>query len=227
MTEKKELAPMEQGQSIYSSMERFEAAQRMAKSLAQSTFVPDAYRNNVPNTLIAIEVAGRYGNMSNAPSVLAVMQNLYVVHGKPAFEAKFVIGLINTCGLFSPLRWEFVGEQGMGSWGCRAVAKDLRSGDVLTGPLVDMELAQREGWIDKKGSKWVTMPEQMLRYRSASFWIKIYAPELLLGMHMMDELQDSQEEESVVNAEVVTDNDPLDSLADQLADENNQGDLKF
>ena len=212
------IAMAKQGQSIYSSMERFEAAQRMAQSLSASTFVPDAYRNNVPNTLIAIEVAGRYGNLSNAPSVLAVMQNLYVVHGKPAFEAKFVIGLINTCGRFSPIRWDFKGQWGEEDFGARAISKDLATGEELIGPLVDMIMAKDEGWIDKKGSKWQTMPEVMLRYRSASFWIKVYAPELLLGMHMMDELQDSQPEKAeVVRSEVVEKAvSDIDSLADQL-----------
>lgn len=215
-------------QSIYTDLDTFETAQRMAKSLSASTFVPDAYRGNIPNTLIAIEVAGRYGNLSNAPSVLAVMQNLYVVHGKPAFESKFVIGLVNTCGLFSPMRWEFVGEPNSPSFGCRAVVKDLRSEETLSGPLVDLQMASDEGWLYKKNkhgeeilTKWQTMPEQMLRYRSASFWVKVYAPELLLGMHMTDELQDSEPEPKEVEAEIIqASKDPLDVLADKLSEEN-------
>lgn len=215
------LAIAEQGTSIYSSWEAFESAQRMAKSLAASSFVPSAFQSNIANTLVAIEVANRYGNIQNAPSVLAVMQNLYVVHGKPGFEAKFIIGLINTCGKFSPMRWKFINEGSDTRWGARAYCNDLRSGEELVGPLVDMTMAQGEGWLykkDKNGkdlvTKWQTMPEQMLRYRSASFWVKVYAPELLLGMSMADEITDSSE---YVEAEVIK-GSKIDQLADRLTE---------
>lgn len=223
------LALMEQGQSIYSSLERFESAQRMAKSLSASDYVPDTFRNNIPNTLIAIEVAARYGHLDNAPSVLAVMQSMYVVHGKPGFESKFIIALVNTCGRFSPMRWQWTGQPGSTVWGARAVCKDLKTGDVLTGTLVDMEMAQREGWLTKKGSKWQSMPEQMLQYRSAAFWCRAYAPELLQGMHMVDELEDSQDDEkTVAQAEVVGDTgNSLDALADELSDEPTQENLQY
>ena len=222
MTEEKQetsLSIAKTGTSIYSSWESFESAQRMAKSLSSSSFVPPAYQNNIPNTLIAMEVANRYGNMKNAPSVLAVMQNLYVVHGKPGFEAKFVIGLINTCGMFSPMRWKVYNEGSQTQWGMRAYCTDLRSGEELVGSLVDMEMANKEGWLfkkDKNGrdivTKWQSMPEQMLTYRSASFWIKKWAPELLLGMSMADEIEDHT---GFVEAEVI-DGNPLDVLADKL-----------
>lgn len=215
------LAIAKTGTSIYSSWDAFESAQRMAKSLSASSFVPPAYQNNIPNTLIAIEVANRYGNMTNAPSVLAVMQNLYVVHGKPGFEAKFVIGLVNTCGFFSPMRWKEYNAGSQTTWGMRAYCKDLRSGEELLGPLVDLNMANAEGWLfkkDKNGkdivTKWQTMPEQMLRYRSASFWLRVYAPELLLGMSMADEVEDTTQ---YVEAEVIQ-GSPLDALADKLAE---------
>jgi hypothetical protein len=53
-----------------------------------------------------------------------------------------------------------------------------------------MEVAKLEGWIDKNGSKWRTMPEQMLRYRSAMWLARLYAPECLMGMSTVDELED-------------------------------------
>jgi len=219
------IAPV--GQSIYSTWASFESAQRMAKSLSASSFVPPAYQNNIPNTLIAIEVANRYGNMTNAPSVLAVMQNLYVVHGKPGFEAKFIIGLVNTCGIFSPMRWKEYNPGSQTTWGMRAFCTDLRSGEELLGPLVDLTMANAEGWLykkDKNGrdivTKWQSMPEQMLRYRSASFWLKVYAPELLLGMSMSDEIQDTVE---YAHAEVV-DSNPMDVLVERLSEQSMGGD---
>ena len=54
-----------------------------------------------------------------------------------------------------------------------------------------MEMAVKEGWYGKAGSKWQTMEEVMLRYRTASFFGKLYAPELLMGMQSVEEAQDT------------------------------------
>lgn len=51
-------------------------------------------------------------------------------------------------------------------------------------------MAVKEGWYGKNGSKWQTMPEQMLRYRAASFFGRVYAPELLMGLRSAEEEQD-------------------------------------
>lgn len=53
-----------------------------------------------------------------------------------------------------------------------------------------IEMAVREGWFTKSGSKWQTMPEVMLRYRAAAFFGKLYAPELLMGLRTAEEEQD-------------------------------------
>jgi hypothetical protein len=172
------------------SQRNFELTQRMAKGFASSTLVPDAYRNNIPNVLIAMEVADRIG-----ASVFAVMQKLYIVHGKPAFESTFLIGTVNTCGRFTSIRYRFEGEKGKPNWGCRAYAIDKDTNEECVGPLVSMDMVAKEGWDAKKGSKWKTMPELMLHYRAAAFWTRIYAPELSLGMHSQEEITDSAPEQ--------------------------------
>lgn len=173
--------------SVFSGEIAFVAGQRMAKALSSSTMVPEAYRGeqNIGNCLIALEVANRTG-----ASILAVMQSLVVVHGRPTWEAKFLIGTINTCGRFSPMRYQFQGTEGTDDWGCRAIATDRQSGEELIGTLITIKTAKDEGWYGKNGSKWKTIPEQMLRYRAASFWTRAYAPELSLGMQTRDEVED-------------------------------------
>ncbi len=210
----------------------------MAKALTSSSIVPAAYQGNIPNALIAMEVASRIGC-----SVLMVMQNLDVIHGNPSFRSKFLIATVNTCGRFSPLRYRFEGEPGTDEWGCRCVATDLESGDELVGPLVSIGMAKAEKWYQKSGSKWQTMPELMLQYRSAAFWSRVYAPELSMGMHTTDEVVDAglgtpppspaaadlgealrglaegQEEDEGPDVEIVTDDEPspaTDAQKDQL-----------
>ena len=91
----------------------------MAKALSSSSLVPEAYRNNLPNVLIAMELAGRIG-----VSVFAAMQNLDIIHGRPSWRATFLIATVNASGRFSPLRFRFQGTEGKDDWGCRCYAVD-------------------------------------------------------------------------------------------------------
>lgn len=171
-------------------VKQFEAIQRKGMMFAQSTIVPDSYRGNVGNCIIALEMAERMGAVP-----LMVMQNLYVVHGNPAFSSKFLIACINASKRFSPLRFEFKGEEGKTSWGCRCYAYEVNDKDhkePLYGDWITLEMAQKEGWANKQGSKWLTMPNQMLRYRAAAFWQRVYCPEISMGLLTAEEMEDTQ-----------------------------------
>jgi len=173
--------------SAFSGEGNFQTAQRMARALTQSSLVPAAYQGDkgIPNTLLALELANRIG-----ASPLMVMQNLHVIQGRPSWSSSFLVATVNASGKFSPLRFRYEGEPGTDSWGCRAYAADADTGEECVGSLITMKMAKDEGWSTKSGSKWKTMPEQMLMYRSASFWTRVYAPELSLGMHTVDEIVD-------------------------------------
>ena len=84
----------------------------------------------------------------------------------------------------------FVGSPGEPNYGCYVTCKRLSDGETLTGTVVDMRMAQAEGWLSKKGSKWLTMPEQMLQYRAASFFARIYCPHALMGLQTVEEVKD-------------------------------------
>ena len=181
--------PPDQSVAVFSSSQSFAAAQVMAKQLSRSTIVPEAYRGEQgeANILIALEMSNRIG-----ASVMAVMQAMTPIHGKPTWSATFLIATVNTCGRFTPLRFRFSGTPGQDDHGCRAVAKDRDTQEELVGSLVTIGMAKAEGWYGKNGSKWKTMPEQMLQYRAAAFWTRAYAPELSFGMHTDDEARDIQ-----------------------------------
>lgn len=164
-------------------MERMDAIARQAKALAASTIIPAAYRDQPSNCLVAIDMAMRTG----VPA-LTVMQNLHIIKGRPAWSASFLIGAVNACGRFSPLRFEVQGEIAAPGWKCRVVATSLDDGEVLDGPWVTWEMAQSEGWTGRNGSKWLTMPDLMIRYRSAAFWSRLFAPEIALGLMTSEEV---------------------------------------
>ncbi len=205
----------------------FDQLQRVAKALCASTLVPVQYRAftevkaygkvtghtpnpaGLPNCVVALNMAMRMG-----ADPLMVMQNLYVIEGRPSWSSQFIIAAINSCGRFSPLRFE-ISEPGKDQvidykavvWKndkkteeprkvtiqhrtCRAWVLEKETGERLDGPTVSMQMAIDEGWLTKNGSKWQTMPEIMLRYRAASLFGRLYAPELLMGLQTQEEVHD-------------------------------------
>jgi hypothetical protein len=48
-------------------------------------------------------------------------------------------------------------------------------------------MAKAEGWYNKAGSKWKTMPELMLMYRAAAFFARLYTPDLTMGFKTAEE----------------------------------------
>lgn len=175
----------------FGTAQGFEMMQRAAKLLSSSSLVPKEYQGNLPNCVIALNMANR---MYADP--LMVMQNLVVVHGRPTWSSQFAIATINSCGRFTALRYEWVGDEGKDSWGCRAWAIEKATGEKLTGSTITVGLAKKEGWYSRKDrhgnetSKWQTMPQQMLMYRAASWFVRAYAPELMMGLHTAEEIGD-------------------------------------
>lgn len=169
---------------IFMNIQAFEAAQRMIRPLSESDLVPATFQKRPANCLIALETAQRIG-----ASPMMVMQNLYIVHGKPAWSSTFLIACINASRKFTPLRYRMTGEKGTDGYGCIAWAID-RDGEKLESPEVTIGMAKAEGWYGKTGSKWKTMPELMLRYRAATFFARTYVPELTMGIQTQDEIID-------------------------------------
>lgn len=80
---------------------------------------------------------------------------------------------------------------------CVAYTTEKGGNAVLESSPISIRMAIDEGWYLKNGSKWQTMPKQMLMYRAASFWTSVYAPELSMGMRTTEEVQDFAEYEEI------------------------------
>lgn len=184
---------------------------------AYQAVVTKGYGNNqtteanpsaLSNCVVALDMAQR---MNANP--LMIMQNLHIIEGRPSWSSQFIIAAINGCGKFSPLRFdvEWLGEMDATystfEWidrkkveqkhtiriqnaRCVAWVLEKATGERLESAPVTMEMAVAEGWYGKNGSKWRSMPDLMLRYRSAAFFGRIYAPELLMGLPAAEELHD-------------------------------------
>lgn len=218
---------------IFGTEDNFIMATQMAKALAESTIVPQTYQKNWSNCLIAIEQAQRL-----KVSPMMVMQNLYVIQGRPSWSSSFLIAAINNSKKFdTELQFEDTKDKNGKPYSCLAYA--LKNGRRVEGMEITMDMAQAEGWLNKNGSKWKTMPGLMLRYRAASFFARLNCPEITLGLYTKDEILDGDFKEypmtEDVKAQMKMD---VENLANKVpfeeetvesvrVDENGQAEMKF
>lgn len=161
---------------------------KVAEIFSKSKLVPEQFRNNTGDCIIALQMAIR---MEVDPFML--MQGMYVVHGRPGIEAKLAIALCNNKKVFKgPIRYQMSGEGKNRQ--CTAWAINRETGDRLE-ETVSMAIAEREGWTKKNGSKWLTIPDLMLKYRAAMWLIRTHCPEVLMGLQSRDELVDTYSRE--------------------------------
>lgn len=223
------------GSSLF-NFNNFSEVMEAAKLLASSNIVPEIYQswvakttgygkgkntnytenpNAVANCLLALNMSSRLG-----ADPLMIMQNLYLIEGRPAWSSQFIIAGINSCGRFTTLQFEFtdLGNKdiaytetawnngnketlnksvNMNDFSCVAWATDKASGKVVKSSPITLEMAIQEGWYFKKGSKWQTMAQQMAMYRAAAFFGRVYAPEVTMGIYTKDEVEDFTEPRDV------------------------------
>jgi len=175
---------------------------KMAEMLSKSNVVPTSFRGKTEDCIIAIDMANR---MNVSPIV--VMSWLHVIQGKPSWSGQACISLINNCGTFrGRLDFVYTGEKGTSTYGCYAQIHRKDDGKLIKGTEITLQMAHDEGWSTKPGSKWATLPEQMLAYRAAAFFARLYCPEALMGLQTTDEIIDihgaePQKSKTVLNLE--------------------------
>lgn len=158
---------------------------KLSNIYANSSMVPDNYKGKPDNCFVALELASR---MDVSP--VLVMQNLYIVQGKPSWAGQACKALIDGSGKFRDSEYIMTGSLQDGTRGCYLQAVNTRTGKLVKGTEITLQMAQNEGWSNKSGSKWKTMPEQMLKYRAASFFARTECPEILMGFQTADEVED-------------------------------------
>lgn len=181
-----EIAPV---QSAYTSLANFTEVYKIGREMSKTQLVPQSYQNKPMDCAIAIDIANRMGL-----SPLTVMQNLWVVRGIPSWSGQACMSLIIASKRYKSVKPVYVGKEGEDSWGCYISAIDVSSGEEVKGTLVNISMAKKEGWYAKAGSKWQTMPQQMLAYRAAAFFARVYCPSELMGFRISDEVEDTAKE---------------------------------
>ena len=188
-----ELAPITQSGALsaFTDKESFNQLARAAAAFSKTSIVPDAYRGKPEDCMVAIDMANRMG-----VSPLMVMQNLYVVKGKPSWSGQACMSLIQGCGKFRDVRPVYTGTVGTEDRACHIEAVRISNGETVQGVEVSMQMAKAEGWTSN--SKWRNMPELMLAYRAAAFFARVHCPERLMGVYVEGEADDIQPDKRVI-----------------------------
>lgn len=156
--------------------------QKLADVFAASSLVPTHFQKKPADCFVALQMAYRMGL-----DPMTALQNIHVVHGCPGLSAQLVISLANRSGVFrSPLRWREAGTLGKEDFAVTCVGV-LQDGEEVSFT-VSMAMAKAEGWT--KNAKYSSMPQLMLRYRSATMLVRLTCPEVIIGMHTADEWED-------------------------------------
>lgn len=170
--------------SVWENKDQFNQLLRAAQMLSQTSIIPQSYQGKPQDCFVAIEMANRMG-----VSPIVVMQNMYVVKGKPSWAGQACTMLINSCGKFKDVKHIYTGEKGKPNRGCYVTATRISDGSQVDGVEVTMQMAQSEGWTSN--SKWRNMPELMLAYRASAFFARVYCPEAMMGVQTAEEVYDA------------------------------------
>lgn len=170
--------------SMWNNTKMFNLSYKMAGFLSQSDLIPQAYKGNVGNCLIAIDISNRMGL-----SPMAVMQNSQVVRGKFSWTGSACKAMIDGCGRFrKPTVYREVGTEGTDSFGYYLEGED-RYGEIIKGVAVTVKMAKDEGWYNQN-PKWRSMQNLMLKYRAAAFFMRTECAGLAMGFLTSEENED-------------------------------------
>lgn len=177
---------------------------------AVSGLVPKEFQGNAAACAVIVGMADRMGL-----DPLTLMQNVAFVSGRPTWKATFAIALANRSGDFkSGLQFRTAGSGRQMKVTC--FAERVADGRMVE-ETVTMEMAVADGWT--KNSKYNSLPEVMLTYRAAMFFVRKNCPELLFGLPAEDEVEQQAVEVRMSTPEIASASARLASITSRAAPE--------
>lgn len=173
------------GPSMLMDAQGFDQLYRVGKMLASSILFPEHLRKGTPEQAAANGALVMNMAMRLNEDPLTVAQQIYFVGGKPGWSTSYLISKANQHGVFeNPIDWEIKGKGDDLAVTAHAVLSSTKKKVSFT---CDMAMAKAENWV--KNPKYRTMPELMLRYRSAAALIRLYCPEVMVGVPAQIEVE--------------------------------------
>lgn len=176
------------------SAERLDSIQRWAKVFLTAGVLPADWIKD-PKVALARVIVCLDLAQTKGVNPLIFIQNVDFIAGRMCWKSTFVLQLLRAAGWRS-YEFKFIGDPrapefwGDDKNGCAFIAKNPDTGKMEEGTFISVGMVKKEKWRDRSGSKWQSMPEQMFKYRSATFFCRSNAPEVMMGYRPRDEEED-------------------------------------
>lgn len=180
-----ELTTQKQGFSL--NPKSLDEAIRFAEVLSKSSIIPKDFGGNPGNILVAIQWGMELGLQP-----MQAMQSIAVINGRPSLWGDAVIGLVRG----SPL-CEYIYETDENE---TAICKVKRRGEDEQVRTFSMEDAKKAGLAGKTGP-WSSYPKRMRQMRARAFALRDVFPDVLRGMPIAEEVQDTPTEKDMGQAQ--------------------------
>lgn len=176
-----------QKQSFSLNPKSLEEAIKFAEVLSKSNIIPKDFAGNPGNILVAVQWGMELGLQP-----MQAMQSIAVINGRPALWGDAVIGLVRG----SPL-CEYIYESDDGE---TAVCRVKRRGEEEQIRTFSTEDARQAGLANKSGP-WTQYPKRMRQMRARAFALRDVFPDVLRGMPVAEEVQDTPVEKDMGRAQ--------------------------
>lgn len=204
-----------------------ETLKGQANVYAASSFLPAAWRKlpQVEKVADLIIVINRANVLGCDP--LLLLQNMAIIAGQMCWKSTFLLQLLQANGWTAPQYHVTGAPNSADFWqkddnGMAFSAVNPATGERETGSKITVKMVIGERWLDREGSKWRTMPEQMLKYRAVAFFCRTNAPAVLGGFYSQDELEDVVAQERRLSAQVAEPGPDVERQADAFYEHGGQ-----
>ncbi|MBK7380705.1 MAG: hypothetical protein IPJ03_17245 [Ignavibacteriales bacterium] len=159
----------------------FAEAERFAKILSESDFVPKEFRGKPGNCLVAMQAGNEIG-IGPTQSV----QNIAVINGRPSIYGDAALAVVRAHPRFSSI--EELDAQDAIAKGSGVCSITTRDGVKVTRRF-SIDEAKKAGLWSKAGP-WSQYPGRMLQMRARAFAMRDSMPEALKGIAIREEVED-------------------------------------
>ena len=152
-----------------------------AQIILQSGFCPDGYK-----TAAAVFVGLQTGAEIGLKPMQA-LNSICVIKGKPSLWGDSALALVRKSGLLAEFSEEVTGTGESMQADVRSVRKDANGATFevkTTFSAVDAKVAGLWG----KAGPWKSHPKHMLKYKARAFNLRDNFPDVLMGMHLAEEM---------------------------------------
>ncbi len=156
---------------------------RFAEQMSLGTVTIPEHLRGKPGDCLAIAMQATQWGMNP----FSVAQKTHIVSGKLGYEAQLVMAVAKASkAIRGAFKFEY--RQSVGNdFECRAGAVLAGEAEVTWG-----EWLAASQVTTKNSPLWKTNPRQQMAYLQAKNWLRLYAPEAILGVYSDDELIESQ-----------------------------------